>query len=134
LRLTATWAGAFALVCALGMAIMGWALLDGPLRAFGARYELSWSLLALVCLLCCAQISVMFDWIFISRDHEKKVFAGATAFVAATACAAVLTLVVPLDLRGFVSAMLFAKLVHLVLQGSFLALSLLAARSGARAP
>jgi hypothetical protein len=132
LRLTATWAGAFALVCVAGMAVMGWALLEGPLRAFGARYELSWSLLALVCLLCCAQVSVMFDWLFISRDREKQVFAGATAFVAATACAAVVTLVVPLDLQGFVSVMLFAKLIHLVLQGSFLALSLLVARGGAR--
>jgi O-antigen/teichoic acid export membrane protein len=133
LRLTATWAGAFALVCVAGMAVMGWALLEGPLHAFGARYQLSWSLLALVCLLCCAQVSVMFDWIFISRDHEKKVFAGATAFVAATACAAVLTLVVPLDLQGFVSVMVLAKLVHLVLQGSFLGLSLLADRGRARA-
>jgi len=132
LRLTAMWAGAFATICAAGMAVMGWALLEGPLRAFGARYELSWSLLALVCLLCCAQVSVMFDWIFISRDHEKKVFAGATAFVVATACAAVLTLVVPLDLQGFVSVMLLAKLMHLVLQGSFLGLSLLAERGGAR--
>jgi O-antigen/teichoic acid export membrane protein len=131
LRLTAAWAGAFALVCALGMALMGWALLEGPLHAFGARYQLSWSLLVLVCLLCCAQVSVMFDWIFISRDHEKKVFAGASAFVAATACAAVLTLVVPFDVPEFVAAMLFAKLVHLGLQGSFFALSL-AARDRAR--
>lgn len=107
------WVGLFWAASLLGMALMSWVLLEGPASGLGERYALDAGLMFVVLLLCCAQVTAMFDWILISRDRERQVFAAATIYLVAALMAAGFTIMYQLDVFGFVVAMSLAKLAHL---------------------
>lgn len=127
LRLVLRWAGAFCVACVIGMSLTSWLLLAGPAQILGGRYALSTELIAVISLLCCVQVTVMFDWILISRDREHQVFLVAAVFLAAACSAALATLLLGLELLVFIVLMLGAKVISLAVQ-----LILLASSGGRR--
>ena len=122
-RLVLRWAGAFCAACVLGMALTSWLLLAGPAQILGGRYALSAELIAVVSLLCCVQVTVMFDWILISRDREREVFLVSAVFLAAACGAALATLLLGLELLVFIVLLLGAKVISLAVQIVLIAFS-----------
>jgi hypothetical protein len=115
MRLTAVWAaGASALVLA-GMIVASWAMLAGPLAFLGAKYSLDLPLMTATAIFAAAQVSMMWDWILLSHDGERYVFAAALAYVLLLAAGLAAVLAAGAELAAFIWAMAGAKFAHIAL-------------------
>jgi hypothetical protein len=103
-------------VLVIGMTITLLVLIYGPARYFFDKFHLDLSLLAATAALCMLQVSVIADFIIISRNKEQAVFFSACCYLLVIGCMAAVVYWSKPPLADFIWLLAFCKGIHVVAQ------------------
>jgi hypothetical protein len=79
-RIAFRWMSIHTILVTVGIGAFSALTLMGPLNFLGERYQVSASLILVTLLIATMQCSVILDWLLLSRDEERLVFAAAIIY------------------------------------------------------
>jgi hypothetical protein len=103
-------------ILVVGMAVSSLVLIYGPARYFFDKFHLDLNLLAATSALCMLQVSVIADFIIISRNQEKAVFFSACCYLLVIAGMAAVVFWSKPPLADFIWLLAFCKGIHVIAQ------------------
>jgi hypothetical protein len=110
----AFWAGWIAV-----MLVVYFGLRWGPLAALGMKYEIDGQALSVVAALGLLQVTVLVDFLLISRDRERWVFSASITYLLAALAVSAFTIAFGIPMVTFICLLAGAKLLHLAVQAGF---------------
>ena len=119
LRISLRWSGIVTALNFLGV-LSAALLLKGPAAPLAFKYDIDNSLLAAAMGMCLGRVTVLFDWLLLSRDRERAVFTAAAVSVLAMTAGGAIAVVSGSGLLAFVWALAAGKLIQLLLQLVFI--------------
>lgn len=125
--LVSRWGGAAMMLFVIGLAAAGCGLFIWPAPWLAEKYALDGMTFACAGVLSVLHVTVLLDWILISRDRERDAFIAALGYVIGFGLAGVALLLSHGSLIVFLVGMIFARLIQIGLQVS--AISRIAAAS-----
>jgi hypothetical protein len=116
IRYILRWAGFF--WCAWATAIIVFYLLAtyGPLDGFFRKYAVDGEMISVVFILGCCQLTVLLDYLLMSRNKERFIFVAGISFLTAASFAVCVAIAYDVSLVNFMLLYALAKLVHLGIQ------------------
>lgn len=108
------------MMCVAGIALVSLSLFFEPARYFFDKFQLDFSLISTAAVMSLLQVSVVFDFILISRSKERAVFVGACLYFVTAGFAALLVFWLKLSLVNFMWLLTSAKVFHITAQAGFI--------------
>jgi hypothetical protein len=121
LRYSVRWLLLIWVTLALGLVVVDLLMVFGPARIYYDKFHLNMSLLITTSVLCMLQISVILDYLIISRNVEKGVFLSAFIYLCVICFGAYNVWHFKLSLVEFIWMLVVCKLIHLFMQALVIA-------------
>jgi hypothetical protein len=103
-------------VLIVGLTVVSLALIYSPARYFFYKFHLDWSMLVATSVLCMLQVSVIADFIIISRNQEKAIFFAACCYLLVIGGVAAVVYWLRPPLTDFIWLLVLCKGVHFIVQ------------------
>ncbi len=121
LLLLARWSIGLSVLALGGMAVAGWALIDGPLQFYSARYGITWPMIGAAAVLAALQVTHLSEWFLLAYDRESNVFSATMVLLVTLAMGVAYAALASVGIVGFIWLFALAKALQFIALTSFVA-------------